>query len=306
LLARQPYPQSITQRNAMSNPPYPPANPGDNPGPEQNKPEHKQPEQAPGQPQYGQNPPAPQYGQNAPQYGQNPPAPQYGQNPPAPQYGQNPPQYGQQPSAPQYGENAPQFGAPQYGQSQQYGQPQQFGQAPQGGQAPWPSQQPAATSGVPQLVNNAFLMIVAAGVLSAISSLVFAFTGGDYFAALMQESANQQGTELPPGFAESMGGILVVSGIIGAVINLGLYALVAFPVRKGRNWARILGTVFAGLSLFGLFGGLFEFGPLFGTLQLVTILLGIAAIVLLYLPASAPYFRKAQPFGNPYQNPYGR
>jgi hypothetical protein len=39
-------------------------------------------------------------------------------------------------------------------------------------------------------------------------------------------------------------------------------------------------------------------------------LLGIAAIVLLYLPGSAPYFRRQQPFANPYGgglgNPYGR
>ncbi len=266
----------------MSNLPYPPANSGENAGSGQGQPE---------QPQYGQQA-QPQYGQNAPQYGQQPSAPQYGQN--APQYGQNAPQYGQfgqQPSAPQYGQSP-------YGQSP-------YGQSPYG-QAPWPSQQPSTTSDVPQLVNTAFLMIVGAGILSAISSLVFAFTGQDYIMTVMEQAARQQGQALPPGTTQSLNGLLAVSGIIGAVINLGLYALVAFPVRKGKNWARILGTVFAAVSIFGLFG-LFELGPLFGILQLLTILLGIAAIVMLYLPASAPYFRKAQPFANPYsQGPYGR
>ena len=81
-------------------------------------------------------------------------------------------------------------------------------------------------------------------------------------------------------------GMMVVVGLIGA----GLYALVAFNVRKGKNWARILGTVFAALSIFSLL-------PLgIGT---VAVLLGIAAIVMLYLPASAPYFQKQQPFGEP-------
>lgn len=285
----------------MSNPPYPPANPGDNTGPEHNKPEHQQPEQAPAQPQYGQNPPAPQYGQNAPQYGQNPPAPQYGQNPP--QYGQNAPQYGQQPSAPQYGENAPQYGAPQSGQSQQfgqpsqYGQPQQFGQAPQGGQAPWPSQQPAATSGVPQLVNISFWMILAAGVLNLIGiPVALAMVNSPEFGSMMDEAMKAQGGN--PGIdLESFRGIVATIIVVFSVISAGLYALVAFNVRKGKNWARILGTVFAGISLLGL--GSMGLGT-------ITILLGIAAIVMLYLPASAPYFRKAQPFGNPYQNPYGR
>ncbi|WAH95813.1 hypothetical protein [Arthrobacter sp. MMS18-M83] len=284
----------------MSTPPYPPSTPGENPTPEQ--PQYGQQTPQPGQqPQYGQQtpqtgqqpqygqPPAPQYGQQAPQYGQQ--APQYGQQ--APQPGQQP-QYGQ-PSAPQYGQQAPQYGqfsVPQYGQS---------------GPVTWPSQQPAGTSGVPELVNTAFLMIVSAGVLSFVSAMVLAFTGGDTFTAIMQQSAAQQGQRLPAGALQSMQGAIIIGAIIGGLISLGLYALVAFPVRKGKNWARILGTVFAAISLFSLLGGSFTFGLLYGLIQTVTILLGIAAMVLLYLPGSAPYFRKAQPFPNPYnQAPYGR
>ncbi|BCW46782.1 hypothetical protein [Arthrobacter sp. StoSoilB5] len=294
----------------MSNPPYPPSNPADankgdansgdankaNTG-DANKPE--QPGQ-PSAPQYGQQ--APQYGQQSPQYGQQ--APQYGQQPSAPQYGQQSPaapQYGQ-PSAPQYGQQSPQYGqqAPQYGQPSPYGQ-----QAPQYGQdTNWPSQQPGPAT-VPQLVNISFWMIIAAGILSAISSLILATTGSDAFINSMIQQAAQQGTEFPEGSLEGMRGGIVVAAVIGAIVSLGLYALVAFPVRKGKNWARILGTVFAAISVLGL-AGLFQFGATYGILQLLVILLGVAAIVLLYLPASAPYFRKPQPFGNPYQNPYGR
>ncbi|TQS92692.1 hypothetical protein EU811_08755 [Arthrobacter sp. TS-15] len=256
----------------MSNPPYPPSNPGDTNQPGTN----------------GSQPPAPQYGQ------QSPSAPQYGQqSPAAPQYGQ--------PAAPQYGQQSP--AAPQYGQQgSPYGQPPA---APQYGQdTNWPSQQPGPTT-VPQMVNYAFWMIIAAGVLSAISSIILATTGADAFINAMNQQAAQQGTDLPEGSMEGMRGVIGVSAIVGAFISLGLYALVAFPVRKGKNWARILGTVFAAISVLGL-TSLFQFGATYGVLQLIVILLGVAAIVLLYLPASAPYFRKAQPFGNPYQNPYGR
>jgi hypothetical protein len=283
----------------MSNPPYPPSNPGDaNKGDtgDANKPE--QPGQ-PSAPQYGQQPP--QYGQQTPQYGQ-PSAPQYGQqSPAAPQYGQ--------PPAPQYGQQSPQFGqqSPQFGQQSPYGQqPSPYGQqAPQYGQdTNWPSQQPGPTT-VPQLVNISFWMIIAAGILSAISSLILATTGSDAFINSMIQQAARQGSEFPAGSLEGMRGGIVVAAVIGAIVSLGLYALVAFPVRKGKNWARILGTVFAAISVLGL-AGLFQFGATYGILQLLVILLGVAAIVLLYLPASAPYFRKPQPFGNPYQNPYGR
>lgn len=101
---------------------------------------------------------------------------------------------------------------------------------------------------------------------------------------------------------EDMKGVIAGTLVVFTIIGLALYLLVAFFVRKGKNWARILGTVFAALSVLGLFGP-----PSFAT---IGTLLGIAAIVLLYLPGAAPYFRRQQPFANPYGgnmgNPYGR
>jgi hypothetical protein len=99
---------------------------------------------------------------------------------------------------------------------------------------------------------------------------------------------------------EAIKGVIVGMVVLIAAVGVLMYALVAFNIRKGRNWARILGTVFAALSL----PGLLEMG--LGTLS---ILAGVAAMVLLYLPTSAPYFRKYLPFGSPYGQPgypYGR
>jgi hypothetical protein len=249
----------------MSNPPYPPSNPGDS----------NQPEQPGTQPSAPQ-PPAPQYGQPAaPQYGQQAPAaPQYGQQAPAaPQYGQ------QAPAAPQYGQQA----APQYGQDTN-----------------WPSQQPGPTgpTAVPQLVNVSFWMILACGLLTLIAiPLTIALLNSSEGQSMIEQALESQGSQGAEISVSSIVGVAVTFVVIISLIMAGLYALVAFKIRKGKNWARILGTVLAAISLLGLS----QLG--LGTL---TILLGIAAIVLLYLPASAPYFRKAQPFGNMYQNPYGR
>ncbi|MCU1554847.1 MAG: hypothetical protein JWM13_2333 [Arthrobacter sp.] len=213
--------------------------------------------------------PAPQYGQNAPQYGQN--APQYGQN--APQYGQNAPQYGQ--NAPQYGQNAPQYGQSPYAQN--------------------PAGQQQTSDGVPKLVNIAFWLIVGSGVVWLLSLLLSIGTLDtpavrDMFQEQMAASgADVNFNEIKP--------FLVGTIVVFAVISAALYALVALNVRKGRNWARILGTVFAALSVLSLF-------PLsIGTLA---VLAGIAGIVMLYLPATSPYFRKQQPFANPYGQPGGQ
>lgn len=227
----------------MSNPPYPPSNPGDS----------NQPEQP------GAQPAAPQYGQQS----QPPAAPQYGQ-PPAPQYGQT--------------------GASPYGQAPQYGQ-----------DTNWPSQQPGPAT-VPQMVNIAFWLIIGAGAIWLISILISMAAMNDPSFRSMFEDQMSAGGAADVRFEDVQGfivGVMVALGVIGA----GLYALVAINVRKGRNWARILGTVLAALSIFALV-------PL--SLATLSALLGIAAIVLLYLPASAPYFRKTAQFGNPYQTPSGR
>ncbi|MFP5312276.1 MAG: hypothetical protein ACLGH7_07700 [Actinomycetes bacterium] len=276
----------------MSNPPVPPPAPQDpNSGNGQPGHDHSGGQQPGSQP--------PRYGQNAPQYGSQPPAaPQYGQN--APQYGQNAPQYGSQPpAAPQYGQNAPQYGqnAPQYG-SQPPAAPQ-YGQSPYG-QYPSEQPQPAGSSGIPQMVNISFWLLIASAVIFVISTLT-TFTQLDNPQLRQQFEQQMQAGGADVSY-DDIKSVIVGTLVVSAIIGTALYLLVAFFIRKGKNWARILGTVFAALSVFGLFGI-----PSIGTLGT---LLGIAAIVLLYLPAAAPYFRRQQPFANPYQggfgSPYGR
>ncbi|SKC06239.1 hypothetical protein SAMN05660473_03904 [Arthrobacter sp. 49Tsu3.1M3] len=295
----------------MSNPPVQPPPPnGSEPGGESTPAPPAYGQNAPQAPQYGQQAP-PAYGQNAPQtpqygqqtppaYGQNAPqTPQYGQQTP-PAYGQNAPQtpqYGQQ-TPPAYGQNAPQ--TPQYGQQTPpaYGQnaPQtpQYGQSPYGRSpyAQYPSQQPHAQGPVPQLVNTSFWLIIAAGALWVISMLVSLGTlDTPAVRDMFEQQMTASGTSVD---FESIKGVLIGTIVVFAAISAGLYALVAFNVRKGKNWARIMGTVFAALSVFNII-------PL--SLATLAALVGIAAIVLLYLPAAAPYFQKRQSFANPYGQP---
>jgi hypothetical protein len=269
----------------MSIPPVPPSNPdAPEPGDQQ-------------APRYGQNTPQPgQQPPSAPQYGQNAPAaPQYGQAPSAPQYGQQAPQYGQNaPQLPPYGQNPPQYGQPQYNQpgqqAPQFGQPA-YGQSPY---AQYPAGQPQATAGMPKLVNTAFWLIVASGAVWIISLLMALGTlDSPEMRNMFEQQMAASGADIP---YEDIRGVLVGSILVFALISAGLYALVALNVRKGKNWARILGTVFAALSIFSIF-------PL--SLGTLAVLLGIAGIVMLYLPATSPYFSKQQPFANPYGQPGG-
>ena len=132
------------------------------------------------------------------------------------------------------------------------------------------------------MVNTSFWLIIAAGALWVISMLV---SLGTLDTPAVRDMFEQQmaasGTSVD---FESIKGVLIGTIVVFAAISAGLYALVAFNVRKGRNWARILGTVFAALSVFNIF-------PL--SLATLAALVGIAAIVLLYLPAAVAVFPEA-------------
>jgi hypothetical protein len=209
----------------------------------------------------------PQYGQQAPQYGQQ--APQYGQQAPgaAPQYGQNLPQHGQSPSG-QQGQSP--YGY-QQGQAAGYNYP---GQASAG-----------APRTAPKEVVTAFWLILAAGALYLIAAILGAINP----AAQLPPGQMDQLMELSGGAMdrEAFLAMYGTSVLITGIIVTGLYVLMAFMVKKGKNWARITATVFAVLSLVGIFSG---------PLPALYVLLGVAAVVMLWLKPSNAYF-KPQPRG---------
>lgn len=90
---------------------------------------------------------------------------------------------------------------------------------------------------------------------------------------LPAEEAEQAGA-----MATRMNGLTVVSTLGGLIVALGLYALVFFFLKKGANWARILGIVLAVVSavstLLGFLGAV-----LYGAWAVVLIAIGVAFVV---------------------------
>ena len=85
----------------------------------------------------------------------------------------------------------------------------------------------------------------------------------------------------------------LIFGLVFTVFYIALVLLVA----RGKNWARIVIWVFAGL---GVLGGLVTFTQpsptILHALAVVQALLDVAIIVLLALPASHPWFRRQQAY----------
>ncbi|WP_459311941.1 hypothetical protein [Arthrobacter sp. MDT2-2] len=199
--------------------------------------------------------------------------------------------YGQQGT---WQQNGGQYGQP--GQTGQYSQPGQTGQTgPYGYQAAQPYAYPGGGAGLrpaekgpaPAEVVRAYYLIVAAGVLSLVASIISALT-----------------TEVPDIAGASLG---VGLGIAFAALFAAVYVVLAVFIRKGHNWARITATVLAALNVLSVLST-FLLMPLLGraaelsdqplaapsglslVLGVIVMLLGVAGVVLTYLRPSRPYF----------------
>jgi hypothetical protein len=174
------------------------------------------------------------------------------------QGGTGPEQGGQPP----YGQ--PPYGSPPYG-SPPYGPPPQYGQQPPYGYAPAPS----ATAGPPPEPKErplavraglgAFIAAIVFGVVGAVVSLLNFDSLMDQALTTVQDEQLQEAGVDADELAELGARIGIGIGIAITAVQL-LFIWFAW---KGRNWARIVLWVFAGLGLaFGLPGLLAQASPL--------------------------------------------
>jgi hypothetical protein len=85
----------------------------------------------------------------------------------------------------------------------------------------------------------------------------------------------------------------MAAGIAVAAIFIVLYVLLALQVRKGKNWARIVTWIVAGLGVIDAFGSLAQTTT--SASQTITIIVGVidvAIIVMLSQRQSNYYFTK--------------
>lgn len=85
--------------------------------------------------------------------------------------------------------------------------------------------------------------------------------------------------------------------VIGGLIGAGLWVWMAWANGRGRNWARITGTVFFGIDTLGLIGDSTKHLPVLSmALGGLVWLIGLSVVILLWRKESSYYF-KAPKFG---------
>ena len=189
--------------------------------------------------------------------------------------------------------------APQYDQAPQYGQPAQGASAADpygppvgsrfGTQAYAADGQYGAPVAEPAKFRTLLKLTLLSAVLYLLSGVASLFTDTEGQTRSQLEQAGLSPEEIEQ--ALQLGGMVaVISSVVVLLIGLGLYALVYFGLKSVKNWARILGIVFAILSVVGSVLGMLSFGLLAGLgmdmgidlsspLGIVATVLSLAALV---------------------------
>ncbi len=155
-----------------------------------------------------------------------------------------------------------------------------------GGQVPEPAPKPAP----PTSVQTAVRLMYSGAVISAISFILGLATLGNLKRTLQKDHPSYTTAHINSLVTASIVFIIVV-GIIG----VGLWVWMARMNLKGRNWARILGTVFFAvdtLDLLGVFRG--SANAISAVFAIVTWLVGLGAVIMLWRRESTAYFKREQ------------
>lgn len=144
---------------------------------------------------------------------------------------------------------------------------------------------------VPGTVILAVRMMYAGAVVSAASLIIGLATSGNLRAAI-KSAARSSHTSLTPSQLTTETHVLTAFLVVVGVIGVGLWIWMAVLNRRGRNWARITGTVFFGLSTIELISGFAQHTDAIAMgVTILVWLIGLTAVVLLWQPASSAYFR---------------
>jgi hypothetical protein len=169
-------------------------------------------------------------------------------------------------------------------------------------------------------VQRAHYCILAGAALTMVGAGITIAESGTIRDSMRQTLANSGDATA----ANAVGNAVIAAACVVAAIETGLWIWMAYATKGGRNWARVLSSVFFGLEAAGqLVGGVTFFasssdaggasssaysgtstaaGEIVGWL---TFGVGLAAIILLWNKASNPYFKPQVFYPAPYGYPGG-
>jgi len=122
---------------------------------------------------------------------------------------------------------------------------------------------------IPTTVKASFWLLLIGIILDFVAAAIQLFTGGIYLGA--------------KGAGDGVGVGFIIAGVLTLAFAI-VQLIVIRKMRAGRNWARVLVTILEVLAIIGV-----VLNP--AVLPIAASVVGLVAIVLMWLPASNAYFR---------------
>ncbi|HXS66410.1 MAG TPA: hypothetical protein VN767_26430 [Streptosporangiaceae bacterium] len=136
------------------------------------------------------------------------------------------------------------------------------------------------------MLNAVKLMYAGAG-LSALGAILLFVSIGSLKTAFRNASPSLTASQVNSAVA-----VFVTLSVIIVLIGIGLWIWMAFATKAGKNWARIVSSVFFGLYTIVLLLNISRTGIQVGNLlNILTWLAGLGAIILLWRRESTAFFQ---------------
>lgn len=142
----------------------------------------------------------------------------------------------------------------------------------------------------PKAVDSAFQAALASVAVSALGTVVTVVLDRALLTSLVTQTMDTLPPEqrLPP--ASMVGAMQVLLGFSIAIF-VGLFVLFAVKMRAGRNWARVLLTIYTATTVWGFLASVATNGAELSLIwSLAEALFGVTAVVYMFRPESTKYF----------------
>jgi len=142
----------------------------------------------------------------------------------------------------------------------------------------------------PKAVDSAFQAVLVAVAISAVATVVTVLLDKALLTVWVTESLDTLPADQRPSVATMVSAMQVLLGF-SIVIFAGLFVLFAVKMRAGRNWARILLTIYTGFGVWGFLTAMASSGAELELMwNLAEVAFGVTAVIYMFRPESTKYF----------------
>lgn len=158
---------------------------------------------------------------------------------------------------------------------------------------PMPPVQQGETGEIPRpkAVDTAYQASLASAVIGAIATVVTVLLDREQLTLLVRDTLESAG--MPDGeqdVATALTTFRVAMGF-GIVLVLGLWLLFATKMRQGRNWARVVITMFGVVGVMSFLSSMASTGAALGLIwNLAEVAFLVTAVIYMFRPESTKYF----------------